>query len=658
MEKIREKFNIRWTLVLYDILAFVVTDASLLLVYNRYLNLSIKDIVINSVMALGSILLCRFIFNVYKQIWRYGGIQCYILFLMTDCIGSLLFFALEYSLPAIFHFRKFMFAIMVALVSFNTLLTLAMRMLYRYCYKCGNQITLKGKLLRFMLRVFAHVEIQKKDETQKIKVAIVGAGKVGVSLADELLNNNGAAYTPRCFIDEMASKIGRSIQGIPVYSEAEATFEKLKELKIQEIIIALPQIDGKKKLNLYDYYKKTGCKIKVYDYPTVQTAGAKRQLREFDIEDLLFRKPLDVFDERTHSYYKDKVVLITGGGGSIGSELCRQLAKMSPKQIIILDIYENGVYDVQQELKIKMGDSLDLRVEIASITNKVAMSRVFSTYHPQIVINAAAHKHVPLMEHNCIEAIENNVFGTKVVLELCEEFGTERFMMVSTDKAVNPTNVMGATKRMCEMIAQGYAKRGNVKCSATRFGNVLGSAGSVIPLFKRQIAGGGPVTITDKRIIRYFMTIPEASQLVLQSGAMAKNGELFVLDMGQPVKIIDLAENMIKLSGVQNIQIIETGLRPGEKLYEELLIETETLTKTDNSLIFIEKDESLEFDEIEAKLDVLDRACKTNDDDIAREALRSVVPTFRRPEEVNQDVNDEVNVNAITTDKQRELALN
>ena len=399
-------------------------------------------------------------------------------------------------------------------------------------------------------------------------------------------------------------------------------------------------MDADKKKKLYEYYRNAGYKLKVYDYPTVYTAGGKRHLREFDAEDLLFRKPLVVADEHTHEYYHDKVVLITGGGGSIGSELCRQMAKMHPKQLIILDIYENGAYDVQQELKIAYGGKLNLQVEIASITNRKAMARVFEQYHPQIVINAAAHKHVPLMEHNCIEAIENNVFGTRTVVELCEEYGAQRFMMVSTDKAVNPTNVMGATKRMCEMIVQSASTHGNVKYSATRFGNVLGSAGSVIPLFKRQIANGGPVTLTDKRIIRYFMTIPEASQLVLQSGAMAKNGELFVLDMGKPVKILDLAENMIRLSGAQGIEIIETGLRPGEKLYEELLVKTEELDKTENSMIFIERDTALSAEEINERLEILKAACATGDDDQAREALRKAVPTFRRPEEVNQQVAD------------------
>lgn len=520
----------------------------------------------------------------------------------------------------------------------NLLGALALRMMYRYAYKCGNQETTRGKILSTLLHMFSGIEAGNEKEVQKIKVAIIGAGRVGVSLAEELLNNSEAAYIPRGFIDVNKEKVGREIHDIPVWSEDEATLQKLGEFEVQEIIFAIPSMDAEKKKALYEYYKNAGYKLKVYDYPTMYAAGGKRHLREFDIEELLFRKPLVVSDERTNAYYKDKIVLITGGGGSIGSELCRQLAKMNPKKIIILDIYENGAYDVQQELKIAYGNRLDLQIEICSITHRKALEKVFEKYQPQIIINAAAHKHVPLMEHNCVEAIYNNVFGTQNLVELCEEYGAERFMMVSTDKAVNPTNVMGATKRMCEMIVQSASTHGKVKYSATRFGNVLGSAGSVIPLFKRQIANGGPVTVTDKRIIRYFMTIPEASQLVLQSGAIANNGELFVLDMGQPVKIMDLAENMIRLSGVQGIEIVETGLRPGEKLYEELLVKTEELDKTDNSMIFIERDNALSKEEIYKKIDVLRDACDTGDDLIAKEALRSVVPTFKRPEDVNKEI--------------------
>ena len=485
---------------------------------------------------------------------------------------------------------------------------------------------------------FSNIQTDTNNEVQKIKIAIIGAGRVGTSFAEELLNDENAVYVPRCFIDIDKSKAGRSINGIPVWNVDDTTLERLKKYEVQEIVFAISGMDVNKKKHLYNHYKNAGYKVKVYDYPKLYTAGSKRNLREFDIEELLFRKPLAVTNEATNAYYKDKVILITGGGGSIGSELCRQLAKMEPQLIIILDIYENGAYDVQQELKIAYGNDLNLQIEICSITYKKALEKVFKKYHPQIVINAAAHKHVPLMEHNCVEAIYNNIFGTKNLIELCEKYEAQRFMMVSTDKAVNPTNVMGATKRMCEMMVQSASTYGHVKYSATRFGNVLGSAGSVIPLFKRQIAKGGPVTLTDKRIIRYFMTIPEASQLVLQSGAMANNGELFVLDMGQPVKILDLAQNMIKLSGAHDIEIVETGLRPGEKLYEELLINSQTLTKTDNDLIFIEKDTPLSKEEIDEKLEALRNAIESEDDNDAREALRSVVPTFRRPEEINKQV--------------------
>ena len=640
-KKREEKKNVRWPLIIYDLAVFIIASMILLVIYRGMEKLSVSGIVEQMILAGVCVFSARLIGNIYGQVWRYGGIQCYIRLLATDSIAFLAYFCLELLLPI----PKVTFARMLSLISMNLLGALVMRMMYRYAYKCGNQENLRGKILAKLLYMVSGLESGCDKEVQKIKVAIIGAGRVGVSLAEELLNNEESAYIPRCFIDVAKEKVGREIHDIPVYSEDEATFAKLGELEVQEIIFAIPSMEAEKKKKLYDYYKEAGYKLKVYDYPTMYAAGGKRHLREFDIEELLFRKPLVVADERTNAYYKDKVVLITGGGGSIGSELCRQLAKMNPKKIIILDIYENGAYDVQQELKIAYGNSLDLQIEICSITHKKALKRVFDKYHPQIIINAAAHKHVPLMEHNCIEAIYNNVFGTKNLVDLCEEYHAERFMMVSTDKAVNPTNVMGATKRMCEMIVQSASTHGTVKYSATRFGNVLGSAGSVIPLFKRQIAKGGPVTITDKRIIRYFMTIPEASQLVLQSGAIAHNGELFVLDMGQPVKILDLAENMIRLSGVQGISIQEIGLRPGEKLFEELLVKTEDLDKTSNSMIFIERDTALSAEEIDRKLEILKEACEQEDDLVAKEALRSVVPTFKRPEDVNKEVTVEESKN-------------
>lgn len=634
MSKNLKKSNTRWPLVVYDVIVYIIASILLLWIYGGNVNLTNAGSLQLSIIGFVCIFICRMIGNIYGQIWRYGGIQGYIRLIFSDAIAFMLLIILQTTLQV----ERITFDRAMSLVCVNLLGAISIRMIYRYAYLYSNNETSKGKFLSKLLYSFSGLTTGTDKEVQKIKIAIIGAGRVGASFAEELVNDEKAVYVPRCFIDIDKTKVGREVNGIPVWSADETTLDKLKAYEVQEIVFAIPNMDVNKKKCLYDHYKNAGYKVKVYDYPTLYTAGSKRNLREFDIEELLFRKPLAVTNEQTYAYYKDKVILITGGGGSIGSELCRQLAKMDPKQIIILDIYENGAYDVQQELKIAYGNNINLQIEICSITLKKALEKVFKQYHPQIIINAAAHKHVPLMEHNCVEAIYNNVFGTKNLIELCEKYNTQRFMMVSTDKAVNPTNVMGATKRMCEMMVQSASMYGHVKYSATRFGNVLGSAGSVIPLFKRQIAKGGPVTLTDKRIIRYFMTIPEASQLVLQSGAMANNGELFVLDMGQPVKILDLAENMIKLSGAHDIEIIETGLRPGEKLFEELLIKSDTLTKTDNDLIFIEKDTPLSKEEINEKLQVLKKAIENEDDNDAREALRSVVPTFRRPEEINQGV--------------------
>lgn len=634
MSKNLKKSNTRWPLVVYDVIVYIIASILLLWIYGGNGNLTNTGSLQLSIIGFVCIFICRMIGNIYGQIWRYGGIQGYIRLIFSDAIAFMLLIILQTTLQV----ERITFDRALSLVCVNLLGAISIRMIYRYAYLYSNNETSKGKFLSKLLYRFSGLTTGTDKEVQKIKIAIIGAGRVGASFVEELVNDEKAVYVPRCFIDIDKTKVGREVNGIPVWYADETTLDKLKAYEVQEIVFAIPNMDVQKKKCLYDHYKNAGYKVKVYDYPTLYTAGSKRNLREFDIEELLFRKPLAVTNEQTYAYYKDKVILITGGGGSIGSELCRQLAKMDPKQIIILDIYENGAYDVQQELKIAYGNAINLQIEICSITYKKALEKVFKQYHPQIIINAAAHKHVPLMEHNCVEAIYNNVFGTKNLIELCEKYNAQRFMMVSTDKAVNPTNVMGATKRMCEMMVQSASMYGHAKYSVTRFGNVLGSAGSVIPLFKRQIAKGGPVTLTDKRIIRYFMTIPEASQLVLQSGAMANNGELFVLDMGQPVKILDLAENMIKLSGAHDIEIIETGLRPGEKLYEELLMNSQTLTKTDNDLIFIEKDTPLSKEVINEKLQVLKKAIENEDDNDAREALRSVVPTFRRPEEINQGV--------------------
>ena len=633
-----KKSNMRWQLMFYDILILLVVDLLLLVFYRSDDGLSWQGILTHGAITFVCVFAARIGGNIYRQIWRYGGIQCYIRLLVVDgCAFLVNLLMVKVVAPLIAPIEQITFSRLLSIAGMNLLAALAMRMFYRYAFKCGGTDTLQGRVLRLLLRLCAgeHFDFENVEAEHRIKIAIVGAGRVGVTLAEELLANPAASYVPRCFIDVSREKVGREIHGIPVFMADEATIGKLRLHEIQEVVFAIPHLSDEKRRELYAAYLEAGYKIKVYDYPVMQTAGKKRYMREFDIEELLFRKPITVSDEKTSAYYRDKVILITGGGGSIGSELCRQLAKMEPKQIVILDIYENGAYDVQQELRIAYSGKLNIQIEICSITNPQAMERVFQKYHPQIVINAAAHKHVPLMENNCVEAVRNNVFGTWTLVQTCERFGVRRFMMVSTDKAVNPTNVMGATKRMCEMIVGSASTWGRCQYSSTRFGNVLGSAGSVIPLFKRQIANGGPVTLTDKRIIRYFMTIPEASQLVLQSGAMAHNGELFVLDMGQPVKILDLAQNMIRLSGVSGIEIVETGLRPGEKLYEELLVKTETLNKTENSLIFIEKDTPLTWNQLEEKLTMLERACATGDNEITRAALKQAVPTYRSPEEVN-----------------------
>lgn len=625
--------KIRWLLLVYDTLVMIIAYAFIFGVLRGLEGLSMECLIFNFITYLTCIFVSRFIGGVYSQILRYGGIQVYVRLMVFDCIG----FACYYIISRLAPFENIPRITMLAFASLSLVGSLGIRMAYRYAYKLGTTKTNRGKFLLKLLKVFARMDDVAKDEKRKINVAILGAGSIGVSLAQELMTNKDSIYRPVCFIDINKEKIGRQVYGLRVLAEEEGTPQLLKDMDVQEVIFTVTEIDNEKRQSLYAFYKAAGCKVRIYDSPQMEKAG-KARFRDFSVEELLFRRQQFVVDDATKQYYRDKVILITGGGGSIGSEICRQLAKMSPKKLIVLDIYENGAYDVQQELRIKYKGALDLQVEICSITDIRALERVFEAYHPQIVINAAAHKHVPLMEHNCIEAIENNVFGCRNVIDCCEKYGTERFMMVSTDKAVNPTNVMGATKRMCEMMTLSAGAGGRIRCSATRFGNVLGSAGSVIPLFRKQISQGGPVTLTDKRIIRYFMTIPEASQLVLASGAMAENGDLFVLDMGEPVRILDLAENMIRLMGAQGIEIIETGLRPGEKLYEELLIKTENLDKTSNKLIFIEHDHPLSPEEISQKLQVLREACGTMDDDLAREALRSVVPTFRRPEEVNEAV--------------------
>ena len=623
----------RWRLFLFDFIFYLFTGLFIFVIYPSSIDvLDPLETISYIVFAAACIFVLRFLFRIYKRIWRYAGSADYLWLVIADFIGGS-FFTLFRGLIAP---TKITFVRAVSVICLNLLGAICMRLVYQFSYQNRAQCSKAGRIVLKVFQAITGVEFTREKrglpENQKIQIAIIGAGSVGAMLADELLNNPKAVYKPACFVDVNKEKIGRMISNIPVVNNE----TDLNPYHVQEVVFALPNISNERRIELFEIYKDKGYKIKVYDYPSLENTNGRRQMRDFAIEDLLYRNAVDVVDEKTAAWYRGKNVMITGGGGSIGSELARQIAKIGPSRLTLLDIYENGVYDIQQELRTRYPE-LNLKVEIANICDPEGMTRILGESTPDIVLHAAAHKHVPLMERNVMEAVKNNVFGTLNMVELCEKFGVKRFIMISTDKAVNPTNVMGATKRMCEMIVQSR-KGDRTSFSATRFGNVLGSNGSVIPLFRRQIANGGPVTVTDRRITRFFMTIPEASQLVMTSGAMAKNGELYVLDMGKPVKILDLAEGMIRLSGLepyQDIDIVETGLRPGEKLYEELLIRTEEMDKTENDLIFIERDKPLTEEEIREKLDILKEALKTGHNTAVKEALMKVIPTYHTPEEVN-----------------------
>ena len=631
------KRKLRWTLLIYDTLVYLASALLILVIYPSSIDkLTPALVAIHTVVGMLCLLVTRLILKIYEQIWRYAGPGEYIRLLISDSIACVMFLLLRNVFP-----RSLTFVRTVSLFMASLLGCIALRHLYQWVYQKRNSDTPMEKAALKMLHLLTRVTFsEEKTASNRIKVAIIGAGSIGVMLADELLRNPKATYEPVCFVDIDKEKAGREISGISVIQPIDGLQQNLESKGVQEVVFALPNIMSERRLELYTIYRDMGYKIKAYDYPTLSTdEGGKRHIHDFNIEDLLFRDSNQFLSEETMAWYSGKNVLITGGGGSIGSELARQIARCRPSRLTILDVYENGAYDVQQELRTRYGDDLNLRIEIANICDRDQVEKIFHEHTPDIVLHAAAHKHVPLMERNVLEAVRNNVFGTLNVADACEKFGVKRFIMVSTDKAVNPTNVMGATKRMCEMIIQSRADS-VTSFSATRFGNVLGSNGSVIPLFKRQIANGGPVTITDKRIIRYFMTIPEASQLVMTSGAMAKSGELYVLDMGKPVKIMDLAENMIRLSGLEpykDIEIIETGLRPGEKLYEELLIKTEELDRTDNHMIFVERDKPISREEIDEKLAILKAAMNSKSNRVVKQALMRVVPTYRTPEEVNKE---------------------
>ena len=484
---------------------------------------------------------------------------------------------------------------------------------------------------RFSYRLLRFYSNKGKAKRDLERVMIIGAGSAGEKIYREIATAPQVYKEVICFVDDNVEKHQRSLHNVPIVGSRDKIIEASKEYKIDEILVAMPSADEKELADILNICKETKCKIKKLPgiYQMLNGDVHLSDFKEVEIKDLLGREPIEVNLEEIMGYVTDKVVMVTGGGGSIGSELCRQIAAAKPKQLIIVDIYENNAYDIQLELKHDYPE-LNLETLIASVRNTKKIDELFKQYHPDIVYHAAAHKHVPLMEDSPNEAVKNNVFGTLNVARAADKYKTKKFILISTDKAVNPTNVMGATKRMCEMIVQTMNNRSDTEYVAVRFGNVLGSNGSVIPLFKKQIKNGGPVTVTHPDIIRYFMTIPEAVSLVLQAGAYAKGGEIFILDMGKPVKIADMARNLIKLSGYEpdiDIKIEYTGLRPGEKLYEELLMKEEGLQDTPNHLIHIGKPIEMDEDVFLEKLVHLKKEVYEETNDI-RHLIKDIVPTY------------------------------
>ena len=492
-------------------------------------------------------------------------------------------------------------------------------------------------------RMSKYEKINKNQDNKANNLLIIGAGMGAREIIIAIKNNMRDKYNIVGIIDDDISKINHDILGIKVLGTRYDIPKIAKEKNVDLIFFAINKIDAVSRRKILEICQETGVKTRVL--PTTEEVinkqGAMNSLRDVQIEDLLGRDPVHLDNKNINSLIKNKTVLVTGGGGSIGSELCRQIVKYDPKRLVILDIYENNLYDIEMELRAEY-PKLNLEAIVASVRDKARLNNVFETYKPEIVFHAAAHKHVPLMEKSPLEAIHNNVFGTYNVVNCADEYGVEKFVLISTDKAVNPTNIMGASKRVCEMIVQAKNKVSKTEYVAVRFGNVLGSNGSVIPLFKKQIERGGPVTVTHKDITRFFMTIPEAVQLILQAVTYAKGGEIFVLDMGEPVKIYDLAVSLIKLLGYEpnvDIPIEITGLRPGEKLYEEILMSEEGLTSTKHDKIFISKPMHMEMTELEEKLNIL-KELEYNEkysNENIKNAMKEVVPTYREPEEVNKE---------------------
>lgn len=577
-------------------------DVGIVSIEPQYINNYVDNMLFYTIISL----LIFWVFRLYHSLWQYA------------------------SIAEVYRIAEA--CIIVELVHFLSNKIMG-NMLPRSCYfNAAIYLIIAICASRFMYRMIRTVLNKYRNIKTSNNVMIIGAGEATNVIMREIQNSSYLANSNiACIIDDDRRKVGKYIRGVKVIGTRDKIKEAAKLYDIDEIIFAIPSASNEVKRDILNICKETDCTLKILPgvYQMVDGEINVNSIRNVDVLDLLGRDPIEVDIESIMGYVKDKVIMVTGGGGSIGSELCRQLVSHKPKQLIIFDIYENNAYDIQQELKINYPDA-NVVTLIGSIRNVSRLESVFAQYKPDIVYHAAAHKHVPLMEVSPDEAVKNNVVGTWNVARMADKYGVKKFVMISTDKAVNPTNVMGATKRICEMIVQTYNEISKTDFVAVRFGNVLGSNGSVIPLFKRQIEAGGPVTVTDPNIIRYFMTIPEAVSLVLQAGAYAKGGEIFILDMGEPVKIDDLAKNLIRLSGYTlgvNMEIKYTGLRPGEKLYEELLMKEEGLQETDNKLIHIGKPIEFDKENFFDNLEKLKEEAYSETGNI-RESLKKVVVTY------------------------------
>ncbi len=588
-----------------------------------------------------SVILCfssLLFFGAYNKLWRYLNRYDFYSCIKGVFVGITVTYIFFYVINGHLYWQ---FALVQALIaSFGTCL-------FRYMFR----------------RTFISLVNTGHKEALKKRTMIIGAGNATKLLLNEIKNSakdaengvatsNASKINPVCLIDDDRQKIGKMFEGVLVAGSTTDIPKIAKQEEIELILFAIPSCPPKDRQVIMDLCGKTGLPVKVLPFvgSILDTSNVgdgstsfATQIRDIKVEDLLGREPIKFDNKDIRAYIENKVCMVTGGGGSIGSELVRQIAKYNPKQIIIVDIYENNAYDIQQELVMEYGKSLNLVTLIASVRDYFRMNQIFKTYQPEVIFHAAAHKHVPLMENNPMEAIKNNVIGTFNVATLAMFNNVKKFVMISTDKAVNPTNVMGASKRCCEMIVRfmSMQKDSNTEFVVTRFGNVLGSNGSVIPLFKRQIEQGKPVTVTHPEIIRYFMTIPEAVSLVLEAASIAKGGEIFVLDMGMPVKIVTLAENLIRMYGkvpYKDVPIKFTGLRPGEKIKEELLMNEEGLKKTKNKLIFIGKQIDIDTSKFINELWKLKNAASENNDEIAINALHEIVPTFTTPEKFNSSI--------------------